>query len=162
MKSLIKWLVLLIALVGGFIFFTNWNEERRRETEARERAEREAQFEAEARRAALIAAPPAEGQETGIPRESRAADRRYEVRFRELAEQFNVEVLEYRPVAPREVVVRLRTRQNQGIPDLLNEALLQDIIYGFDDRMFSENNLMTVDPMSGARIHETRFTMNLE
>jgi hypothetical protein len=150
------------VVVGAFILFTNWNEQRRSENAAREREEREAQFAAEAQREALIAAPPAEGQETGIPRTSRAADRRYEVRFRDLAREYNVEVLEYRPVAPREVVVRLRTRQNQGIPDLLNEALLQDIIYGFDDRMFSQNNQMTVDPMSGARIHETRFTMNLE
>lgn len=161
MKTLLKWVAVVAVCLGLLILFTNWFEQRRQQADADQARQLRERQQAEAQRAALIAAPPEQQ-----PADQRVAppplNRQAEHAFRQIAEHNRVEVLEYRAVAPREVVVTLRTRNQTGIGDTLDEATRRDIIWDFDLPMMERTSQVAVDPTSGAHIWTARTTIKLE
>ena len=161
MKILIKVVVALAVAAGLFVWGADRCETAALERQARGRGEFEEKKAAEENRAALIAAPPQAGpagQLVEVPQINRQAEQR----FRQLADARDVEVHEYRAVAWREVVVTLQTRSQNGIGDLLRDAIFEDIILNFDLEMQERNSRMVYEQGTAARIWHTRFTMKIE
>ncbi|NUP89718.1 MAG: hypothetical protein HUU25_07850 [Candidatus Sumerlaeia bacterium] len=157
MKRLISWILGLVVILVALTLFANWREESNRRARQRADDQRRAEALAQEQREQLLAAPAPPVQGTPNPNLP-VADPQNEYRFRQLAEEHRVEVLEYRAVARREIVVALRTRSQTGIGDLLDAAIREGILLDFDDDMQSRNARTTVDPSSGAHIWHTRFT----
>jgi hypothetical protein len=161
LKTLIKVVVTLALGAGLFVWGADRCETAALKRQARERGEFEEKKAAEENRAALIAAPPQAGpagQTVAVPEINRQAEQL----FRQLADEHDVEVHEYRAVAWREVVVTLQTRNQNGIGDLLREAIFEDIIWEFDLEMQERNSGMIYEQGTAARIWHTRFTMKIE
>jgi hypothetical protein len=159
-KSLVKWLVILVLILGILAVFSTWKEHHDAKVAEARRRELSERHEAEQRRNALIANPPEQQ-----PPEQRVSappiNRQAEYTFRQIAERNRVEVLEYRAVSAREVVVSLRTRNQTGIGDLLDEATREGVMLDFDLPMTDQNNHTAVDPTSGALIYSTRTILQI-
>lgn len=160
MKSLLKWLVIVGVVLAIFAFIiTKYDKAATAREEAQRQEERDrrtAEAERQERIDAAIAGAPVPESARNVQFNNEA-----EYKFRQLAEQNQVEVLDYRAISTREAFVHLRTRNQTGIGDLLDDAIYEDVISNFDDNLYRQNQQLMIDP-NGARIWDVRFTMTIE
>lgn len=164
MRGLIKLVVILGCLIGAVLIVSHLLGKMDEAKQARAERERQAIRDREAassQRAALIATPP-EAQPEGSRITPPPINRQAEHAFRQLAERFHVEVLEYRSVGNREVVTTLRSRERSAVTDMLDRAILDDIVGNFDVNMAEDNNTMYYEQGGGVQWWQSRFTMQIE